>query len=145
MSLSAYLVTAREIHLCNYCRNDVIMECVLLYSSGNKITTASWVWLYWPFLHEVWLSLAQGLWSDLYLSSEPSSAPGGCVLLGQWQLSQCLLVVCCHSRSCQGIAMWSGDRFSGAKNGLQCCFQCPSCESLRWCVEAPDLCDLVHH
>ena len=39
MSHWASLATARWIYLWNYCRNIVHMECILLYSSGNKITT----------------------------------------------------------------------------------------------------------
>ena len=41
MNLSASLATARGIHLWNYGRNAVHMECVLLYSSGNKMITTT--------------------------------------------------------------------------------------------------------
>ena len=40
MSHRASLATARGIHLWN-CLNVVCMECIILYSSGNKITTIS--------------------------------------------------------------------------------------------------------
>ena len=40
MSHRASLATARGIHLWN-CGNVVCMECMILYSSGNKITTTT--------------------------------------------------------------------------------------------------------